>query len=262
MKKISDFANKNEFYNYLVTNKKELIELKKSLPKMCDAFGVDESEANVVKALNTNYKDDVASGTIKRTIIANTYNWMDSHDDVHLDGVFSKSISERHNKIWHLHDHEYKITSKVGKPISIYEKTVAWADLVHGNKKGNTMALFMDSEIIRELNPTVFNGYFSKEINQHSVAMQYVQLDLAVNDEDLKDEYATWNKYIHLIGNRSKAEEKGYFWAVKEAKLIEISCVLEGSNELTPTVDNKNKPEEEIKTEPDFFSKLAMEFVK
>jgi len=37
--------------------------------------------------------------------------------------------------------------------------------------------------------------------------------------------------------------EQGYFWAVKEAKLIEISAVLEGSNELTPTIDAKNTHE-------------------
>ncbi|HKZ36113.1 MAG TPA: hypothetical protein VJ184_00580, partial [Chryseolinea sp.] len=98
-----------------------------------------------------------------------------------------------------------------------------------------------DSNIIKEYNPIVFGQYLSKEVNQHSVGMVYVKLDLAVNDSEMKDEYVQWNKYINLIGNKEKAIEQGYFWAVKEAKLIEISAVLAGSNELTPTLDNKIK---------------------
>jgi hypothetical protein len=39
-----------------------------------------------------------------------------------------------------------------------------------------------------------------------------------------------------LIANGEVADKKGFFWAVKEAKLIEISAVISGSNELTPTL--------------------------
>ena len=42
---------------------------------------------------------------------------------------------------------------------------------------------------------------------------------------------------IDKLGNPEQAEEKGYFWLVREAKLIEISAVLLGSNELTPTLN-------------------------
>jgi hypothetical protein len=38
-----------------------------------------------------------------------------------------------------------------------------------------------------------------------------------------------------MIANKSAADEKGYFWAVTEAKLIEISAVVIGSNRITPT---------------------------
>lgn len=238
MKTIKQFASKKEFFNYLIANKKELIEFKKSVLKFCDAFGAKDTEATVIKGLNTNYTDDIASGVIKRTIIGNTYNWMDSHDDVHLDGVFAKSISERQDKIWHLHDHVHQLAAKVGKPISIYEKSVKWKDLGI-EKTGSTMALFMDTNIMKSYNAMIFSDYIAKEINQHSVGMYYVNIDLAINDPESKEEFSQWNKYFNLIGNKEKAEEKGFFWAVKEAKLIEISGVLAGSNELTPTVENK-----------------------
>ena len=162
---------------------------------------------------------------------------MDSHDDVHLDNVFSKSISERKTKIFHLHDHEYKTTSKVGEPLNVYEKQLAWSDLGI-NKSGVTMALMMDSEIMKEYNSLMFKQYLANKQSQHSVGMQYVNIQLAVNDKDYKDEYAAYKSYIDRIGNADKAAEQGYFWAVKEAKLLEISAVLEGSNELTPTVAN------------------------
>ena len=69
-------------------------------------------------------------------------------------------------------------------------------------------------------------------VDQHSVGMQYVKIDLAVNDEDYEEEYKLWQDNIDQIGNKEQAEQKGYFWLVREAKLIEISAVLLGSNEL------------------------------
>lgn len=247
--KLPNFSTKKEKFNYLVKNKKELIELKKATMKSTDCFGGVSSEESAIKLLNTNYKDDVASGQIKRTIIGNTYNWMDSHDDVHLDGLFSKSISERKDKIFHLHDHEYKLTSKVGTPQNIYEKVIFWLDLGI-NVTGQTMALMMDSNIEKNFNPQIFSEYLKGEIKQHSVGMVYQKLDLAINDPDEKEAFAVWNKVINKLGNKEKALEQGYFWAITEAKLIEISCVLEGSNELTPTITNESKlpPIHEVKS--------------
>jgi hypothetical protein len=236
MKKRAEFKTQKEFFQYLIGKKQEIIEFKKSVQKFADPF-VMSTPGGVVKALSTSYKDDIQSGIIKRTLIGNTYNFLDSHDDVHIDGCFSKSISERGDKVWHLHDHEYKMTAKVGRPSSVYEKSVEWSDLGL-EMAGKTQALFMDSNIIRSYNEIIFDQYLKGEVDQHSVGMYYVLLDMAVNDPEFKEEYAIWNKYINGIGNKDKAMKQGYFFAVKEAKLIEISCVLEGSNKLTPTIEN------------------------
>ena len=40
-----------------------------------------------------------------------------------------------------------------------------------------------------------------------------------------------------MVINSEKALEQGYFFAVTEAKLKEVSCVIAGSNELTPTIE-------------------------
>ena len=233
----SQFNTKSELLSYVKAHKKDLIEMKKHQIKRTDAISFDLFDKTAQKQLTTNYEDNPESGVIKRTIVGNTYNWMDSHDDVHLDGVFSKSIRDREGKIWHLHDHIHQITAKVGTPDRIYEKDVLWKDLGI-SKSGVTQALFMDSNIQKDKNSEIFKGYLNGEIDQHSVGMVYVKIDLAMDDDDEKDEYANWQKYLPIIGNAEKALEQGYFFVVKEAKLIEISAVLEGSNELTPTVSN------------------------
>jgi hypothetical protein len=237
MKKRIDFKTDKEYFQYISKNKKEIIEFKCSVLKHADPFSSLHEKTGAIKALNTSHKDDIASGVIKRTVIGNTYNWLDTHDDVHIDNCFSKSINERKSRIWHLHDHEQKINAKVGRPDSIYEKSVDWSDL-GVEAPGKTMSLFMDSSIIKDYNPLVFDQYLKGEIDQHSVGMYYVLIDLAINDPDFKEEYTAWLKYINGVGNKDEALKQGYFWAVKEAKLIEISCVLEGSNKLTPTFSN------------------------
>jgi len=225
--------NKKEFLQKLVSDKHDLIALKKSITKSCDPISFSLENKITTKVITNDSNDDPANGIIYRTVIGNTYGWMDSHDDVHIPGIFSKSISENKTNL-HLHDHLFLLTAKVGNPIKVYEQNVPWTSL-GVNKAGSTTCLAMDSEIRKSFNEMIFDMYLKGEINQHSVGMMYVKLFMCVNDSDFKEEYANWNNYIGYVANKSKAEEKGYFWAVTEAKLKEISCVISGSNELTPT---------------------------
>ena len=265
MKTLQDFQNKAEFHDYLGKNLKELIELKKMEIKHSDSVGgFFRGNANKAAAPQGN--------TITKTIVGNTYNWMDSHMDVHVKGCFTKTIKERGTRIWHLHDHERKITAKVGKPQDIYEDEIEWKTLGI-DKEGNTTALFMTSEIQKELNSVIFEAYKAGEIDQHSVGMQYVKIKAAYqseesahisawSEEELKEANENWNKYYPLLGNPEEADKAGVFWVVKEAKLIEISCVLEGSNSLTPTLENKTEPSNNTPPEPSSDTQLAEIYFK
>tara|TARA_R110000787_G_scaffold62004_1_gene140360 strand:- start:2614 stop:3375 length:762 start_codon:yes stop_codon:yes gene_type:complete len=219
----------------IVRRKSELIELKKAEIKTVKGGLTMLQDCSVIK---TNKISEDSDNVLKRTIVGNTYMWMDSHDDVHAKGVFTKSIKERQNSIFHLHDHKFEVTAKVGEPSQVYEKEMSWMDF-GVSKSGTTTALLMDSSIMKEYNSKVFNEYKSGRITQHSVGMQYVKMDLAVNDEEYEEEYKVWKDNIDNLGNSEQANEKGYFWFVREAKLIEISAVLLGSNSLTPTLENK-----------------------
>lgn len=237
----------------LIKNKAEIIKLKKAQLKKGDIISFD-TKAQITTKADANTPD--TDSEIHRTIVGNTYGFMDSHDDVHFKGIFSKSIKENGTKVLHLHDHVHELAAKVGTPLEVYEKEVSWADV--GLKTGGmTTALLMDTRIEKERNPNIFKDYLNGSINQHSVGMQYVKIDLAVNDPEEEEEYATWNKYKDEVINIEKAEEQGFFWAVTEAKLIEISCVIAGSNELTPTLESKtydfealNELSEEVKINP------------
>ena len=232
------FSSKSELIQYAKKNRNELIELKKSETKHSDAIvSLPTKESfNVSKE-----EDGGAAFKGKVTVIANTYNYMDSHKDVHADGCFSKTISERMNKMFHLTDHEYKITAKVGVPSNIYEKDIKWSDL-GVNKDGSTQALFMDSDLKKEWHPRIYDAYKNGEINQHSVGMQYVKIELAIDDKDEEYGYKLWKEYYSKLGNPEEADKYGFFYVVKEAKLREISSVLVGSNTLTPTTSAKNEP--------------------
>lgn len=238
------FATRKELFKYLVDNKRELIDMKKSVVKCADVVNAMPVAVrdNASKANAYLYENDEEKGVLKRTIVANTYNWLDSHGDVHIPGIFTESIAQRGAKAPHLHDHKFELEARVGKPIKFYEKQVSWRELGQG-KTGMTTALFMESEIRRSLNEKVYNEYKDDEIDQHSVAMRYIKIALAVNDEEnYPKEYEEWQKHIKNIGNRAEAEKQGYFYAIYEAALIEVSAVLLGSNELTPTLGSKSQP--------------------
>ena len=230
---------------YVVANKIDIINLKKSITKNGDCFGVNNFEKSVFDAISKGEQNKGAdTGVVSKTIIGNTYNWLDSHDDVHIDGLFTKSINENKSNIMHLHDHLQRLSAKVGIPQNVYEKAVPWVEL-GVNKSGNTTCLLMDSEVIKDLNPSIYYQYCNKQVNQHSVGMQYVKLFLCVNsmEANYKKEFANWNKYIGFLGNPEKAIDQGYFFAITEAKLKEISCVTKGSNELTGTLDDMEPDE-------------------
>ena len=65
--------------------------------------------------------------------------------------------------------------------------------------------------------------YKQNKVKNHSVGMRYVKLDLAMNSESKWDEEEkkVWDKYYPIVANKEVADERGYFWVVTEAKIIE-----------------------------------------
>lgn len=254
-----EFESNELLFKYLSENKKELATMKCQQRKFSDSVIFHKAQHT---SKQTAEKADInTSETSNVTFIGNTYYWLDSHGDVHLQDSFAQSIREQgpqgSNKIFHLHDHRFEIVAKVGNFTSITEQGYSWRDL-GVDRDGVTQALTLQSQLVRDWNPRVYYAYANGEIDQHSVGMQYIRVELAINDPMFEAEYALWQEVFPRLGNPEAALAEGFFWAVREARLFECSCVLLGSNTITPTLERQITDEyDEDKSNKDGASALA-----
>jgi hypothetical protein len=238
-----EFESKEELFRELVANKKQLISLKKSVTKEADAvsYGYVEniSKNNVNKAIASADLPD----TLDVKVVINTTNFLDSHGDVHVNGIWNKSISD--NKTFlHLQEHERDFDKVISDSAKGYVQSMTWKQLGLPYE-GKTEALIFESTIDRLRNGFMLKQYANGWVKNHSVGMRYVQLELAINSEaDYDKEYKDlWDEYYPVIANKEVADERGYFWLVKEAKIVEGSAVVMGSNSATPTLEMKDNVE-------------------
>jgi hypothetical protein len=243
-----EFESKEDLFKELIANKKELISLKKSETKNADAVSygyLETAKSNISKAIAS--ADLPQELNVK--VVINTTNFLDSHGDVHIDGIWNKSVKDN-SYFLHLQEHDRSfdkiITDKAKGSIS----TMTWKQLGF-NYSGTTQALIFESTIDKLRNGFMLKQYANGWVKNHSVGMRYVNIELAINTEaEFDKEYkAVWDKYYSIIANKELADERGYFWAVTEAKIIEGSAVVMGSNSATPTLENKEAVEDTSKEE-------------
>jgi hypothetical protein len=250
MKTLPEFADKAKLIDYLVANKSTLIAQKKSATKEADSvshviqliIGKDES---VVKADSGAIPPEATQ--IKVRSIINTTKLFDSHGDVHFDQLWNKSLKE--GSFYLVKQHEFNFEGIISDNVKAFTKQMAWHELGI-NYEGKTQALVFDSIIDKAESPLMFEKYRTGKVKQHSVGMQYVKIELAVNDDRYEKEFATWEKYFDEIANKEDVLESGYFWAVLEAKVIEGSAVVKGSNWATPTTSIQQTKTEPVKATP------------
>jgi len=240
-----------ELFAYLKENKEELIRVKKSLPIKSEPFSCGIALPGNILTIKKE-GEGIEPDTVEVKAVANTANVLDSHMDVLAPGSWTKSIKENGPQgkdiIAHIHDHIHSIGAKVGIVKSIAGEMVKASLLGFKGESRELEALVFTTLIKKSYNKTVFELYNDQEVKQHSIGLQYVKLDLAINadDEDYEDEKKVWDKNIGQIINPGQAIERGYFWMVNEIKLFENSAVLLGANAATPTLETikHKKPEE------------------
>ena len=240
---ISKFKTKSELFTYLKENQEDLIYAKKSAIKEADSvsLGTIQIKGDVV---SNKSNSDVDQTEIKVRAIINTTMVKDSHGDVHINGLWKKSMQEN-KMIKHLQEHQMSFKTIIAdkEDLKAFTKKYSWKDL-GVDAEGSTEALVFDSPVKRSRNEYMFKEYGQGNVDNHSVGMQYVKISLAVDseDEDYEKEKAVYDKYIDDILNKEEVKKDGYFWAVTEAKAIEGSAVPIGSNTITPTIPRKQEP--------------------
>lgn len=240
-----EFETKEELFKALTTHKKELISLKKSVTKNADAvsFGYIEtiSKNNVDKAIASADLPD----TLNVKVVINTTNFLDSHGDLHINGIWNKSVSDNKSFL-HLQEHNRDFSNVITDNAKGSIETMTWRKLGLPYE-GKTEALIFESTIEKLRNGFMLKQYANGWVKNHSVGMRYVNLDLAINSEaDYDREYKElWDKYYPVVANKELADERGYMWIVSEAKIVEGSAVVMGSNSATPTLENKSEAVED-----------------
>lgn len=235
-----EFQSRSDLFDFLFTHKKQLTAQKRAVLKKADCVSVQpmivwDKDSSVAKdaiaAVDPNLPE-----TLKVVVIINTTNFLDGHGDVHIPGLWTKSLSEN-KMIMHLQEHEMEFENIIsdGANLKAYTRSYTWKELGFPYD-GITEGLTFESTIEKKRNEFMLNQYKNGWVRNHSVGMYYVKVDMAINDEKYPNEYAAWQKYYPMIANSETADQQGYFWYVLEAKCVEGSAVPIGSNQATPTL--------------------------
>lgn len=208
-----EFANKEELFSELRVNKKELISLKKSIEKRADAFNHSDI---VIGKIETNKEEGSEMQNVNSfnaKVVINTTNFIDSHNDLHINGIWNKSVSDNANKgFLHLQEHEREFDKVISDNAIGTVELMSWKNLGYPYS-GKTEALVFNSTVEKKRNEFMFNQYQNGWVKNHSVGMRYVKIDLAINSESEwdKDEKELWDKYYPVVANKEVADERGYF---------------------------------------------------
>lgn len=233
------FTTKSELFKALKEQKDELIGLKKASIINSDGLKSETTKLDGMAAKVVHLDDDFSYHVI------NTTKYMDSHSDVHIDGIWNKSLSDKQGKIYFVADHDLSIKSVIAYPkdVTMYVQDLPWR-LLGKDFDGNTQALIFKVKkdaIVLEAAKQIIENKIDIE---HSIRMQYVNIELAINEEgeDYVDEKMLFDSVIGSVANKVQAIEQGYFWVVTEAKISqEGSMVLRGSNDATPILTSESK---------------------
>lgn len=244
-----EFVDKPTMLKYIKDNKSTILAQKKAEIKTKtnnSLLGFMDITDNVVKEVPNMDNDYIYP------VISNT-NFLDSHNDVHLNGSMSKTAQEQNKKVYYVADHTLKVDSVIAEPkdVEIELKTLKWSDL--GRNYGGTT----EAMIFKIKKDNIIHDKFKRMIEkgtplQNSIRMQYIKIDMAMNtdDKDFAEEKAVYDEIYPLIANKEALEDNDYLiFAVRELKIhLEGSAVLFGSNSATPI--NKEAVNDTSNNEP------------
>lgn len=252
---IKSFSDTEEQLKWLYDNREDLKAQRKSISKEADSisfvsFVVDE-KGERLKA--DEIPTDVSK--IKVKVVINTTGLLDSHSDVHIPGIWKKSLSE--SKVFYLvNQHAFNFNGILSDEVKAYTEDIEWKELGIQGLEGKTQALVFEAVLDKNSawfenieNRKLFNLYKSGKVRNHSVGMRYVKDYMCINSDAYEEEYKNWQKYIEFVANKEDVEKRNYFWAVTEAKIIEGSAVVRGSNWATPTQSVEEIKDIEVEAE-------------
>jgi len=246
-----EFATKEELFLALKENLDVIIDAKKSVQKSCD-----KNASVICRPLDISKFDNEQQKSLNIDdnfyyIVVNTTKILDSHDDVHIDGLWKKTINEKQYKNYLVTDHELEILNTVVRKeyVEILTIKLPFATLGY-SYAGNTEALVYKVPKNQVKNELVKDWLESGDAIQGSVRMKYIKFLFCIDsnapeDAEFKKNY---DNYIDTIANKSDFDYIPYFFAILEASNEqEASLVIRGSNHVTGNYNTTRNQEEKIK---------------
>lgn len=257
---IPGFTTKGELFSYLRKNCDKIISQKKSLPIKSDDLEFGYSIINAPgktgkKAMLPAAAPDEVEKELNVEVIANMSGWCDSYMDVMVKDNWNKSINDLgasgQKLIYHLKNHGYSTDDIIGKNPNLYTRDIDLSIFNFTSDIKKAQGLLMSSTVCEDYDCKTYMLYEDGQIKQHSIGLRYIKLYLCMDSVEPEDtQYKeNWDKYYPGVINKDKVDSKGYFWAVTEAQILEVSAVLFGANELTPTLST-SIPEDDTENEP------------
>ena len=257
-----EFESKADLFKALVENESFIIDAKKSQVYKSFEKGLQvvSDQKTIEKAFNDSEKG-IKFDSDYYYFVVNSANYLDSHNDMHVDGNWNKSVKDQNGKVYLVWHHDFSKTENIiafPEDIEMITSKVAWS-LLGKSYEGETYSLIYKVKKDKIVNENVSKWLKEGRKLQLSVRMQYIKLETAFNsdDEDYSKQTENYNKYYPLIANKDEFKEIEYFFIVKEAKnVMESSLLPFGSNSATAEisqVENKTDADTitpEIKTEP------------
>lgn len=188
--------------------------------------------------------------------VINTTRYMDSHNDVHFDGIWKRTLKNMQGEIYYKDSHLPGIDNVIAwkEDVRAFTAMIPW-QWVGKDYNGETEALIFEIAKNKLVKQSAIDVINDKRDVENSVSMYYVIIKLAINSEekDYRTNKEYWDKRYNEIVNNEVPDEFGYFWGVEEAKINrEGSMVLDGSNDATAIIydtkdSSKDTPDDSSK---------------
>lgn len=242
---------------------KELMfkEVKKNLPeilrlKMAATFESSKKGSGIsLRHLDVSKITDATKMTFEMDddhyyLVVNSTGILDSHDDLHIPGIWNDSVVSEQGKNYLVIDHDFSMLSTAvkKKDIEQFIATIPFA-AIGKSYAGETQVLIYKFRKDAVINGIAKDWLESGDDIEASVRMRYEDIVFALdsNDPDDKEFKAVYDDYFMEIANRGDFEYIPYYFVIKKARNIrESSLVLAGSNSATGFIQVQNK-EENIK---------------
>jgi len=246
-----EFSTKEELFKSLKENLNVIEDQKKA--KIYESY--KKGQSMTMKTIDVSKLDIEQQKALKLDdayyyVAFNSTRILDSHEDVHIDGLWKKTIQEKQFKNYVVTDHELEVLNTVVRKeyVEIFTAKVPFS-ILNKSYSGNTEVLIYKFPKDKVQIPIVKEWLDSGDALEGSVRMRYINFVFCADSNNPEDEEfkKNYDKYIDYIANKEDFEYIPYFFAIIEASNErESSFVIAGSNHVTGQIQNNKQAEKSL----------------